>query len=65
MSQIDRKIVASGVIGQYCHEWAVMKLYDKKYDSECYDLYINKEHIASYSSVVKALAELVNQFEEA
>lgn len=64
MAQIERRIVASGIIGQYCHEWAVMQLHDVKYDTECYDLYINKEYIGSRDSIVEALSLLVEQFEE-
>jgi hypothetical protein len=64
MRQIERTIVASGIIGQYGHEWVVMKLYDRKYDSESYNLYINKEYIGDFPSVLKALAVLIDHFTE-
>lgn len=64
MFQIERKVVASGVIGQYNHEWVVQRLYDKKYDNESYTLYINEKYVDCFPSVVKALAVLVEQFEE-
>ena len=64
MARIKRTLVASGVIGQYDHEWQVMMQYDSEYGSECYDLFVNKEFIDSFSSVVNALAELVEQFAE-
>lgn len=64
MAQIERTVVASGVIGLYNHDWKVIKLYDKKYDSECYHLYIHEEYISDYTSVVEALAGLVNIFTE-
>jgi hypothetical protein len=64
MTHIERKTVASGVIGQYDHEWEVQRLYDKKNDSECYNLYINKVYICCFSSIVKALSVLVETFDE-
>ena len=45
-------------------EAKIRKQYDDEYGSECYDLFINKEFIDSFSSVVNALAELVKQFED-
>ena len=65
MARIKSTVVASGVIGRYNHEWQVMMQHDNKYGSECYDLFIDKEFIDSFSSVVKALAELIDQFDEA
>lgn len=65
MARIKRTVVASGVIGKYDHEWQVMMQYDSEYGSGCYDLFVNKEFIDSFSSVAKALTELVKQFEEA
>ena len=62
MKHITQTTVASGVIGQHNHEWTIIKLYDKKYDSESYELFINEEHIASLGSVVEALTVLVDQF---
>ena len=64
MSKITRTTAASGIIGQYNHEWSVYKLYDKNYDSECYNLYINNEYVGYYPSVVKAIAVLVENFDE-
>ena len=65
MSRIIRTTVASGVIGQYDHEWTVIRQYDPKSDSECYDLFINQEHVhVPVASVVEALAVLVEQFSE-
>lgn len=64
MARIERTMVASGIIGIFSHEWKIVKLYDIKYDSESYNLYINEEYYGDYPSVVKALATLVNQFEE-
>lgn len=64
MSRIKYETVASGIIGQYNHEWLVRRLYDPKYDSECYDLFINQENVGSYGSVVEALSDLVNDFSE-
>lgn len=64
MSKIERTVVASGIIGEYNHEWTVIRLYDKKYDSSSYNLYINKEYIGDYPSVIEALTALVDQFTE-
>ena len=64
MTQIERTVVASGVIGKYSHEWTVIRLYDRKNDSECYNLYINEEYIGHYPSVVVALDVLTDQFKE-
>lgn len=64
MKQIVRTTVASGVIGQYSHEWSVIKLHDRRYDSESYELFISEEHVASFPSVVEALAALVEEFSE-
>jgi hypothetical protein len=64
MSRIIRTTVASGVIGQYDHEWTVIRQYDPKSDSECYELFINREHIVTINSVVEALAILVEEFTE-
>ena len=64
MAQIERTVVASGIIGEYSHEWEVHRLYDKKYDSECYNLYINREYIEYFPSVVEALDALVENFRE-
>lgn len=64
MKQIKRTIVASGVIGQYSHEWTVIRLYDTKYDSESYEVFVAERHIASVSSVVEALSVIVEEFSE-
>lgn len=64
MTQIERKTVASGIIGKFNHEWAVQKLYDKKYNSECYNLYINEIYICCFSSIAEALAVLAESFIE-
>ena len=60
--QIIRTVVASGVIGQYDHEWIVVRLRDTKYESESYELFINEEHEYSAQSVAEALAVLVENF---
>lgn len=62
-ARIESTRVANGIIGKYDHEWIVVKLYDTVNSSAIYNLYINKEYIGYYPSVVEALAELVNQFE--
>ena len=62
MKQITQTTVASGVIGQFNHEWAVVMLHDQKYDSRSYELFIGEEHIVSVASVVEALAVLVGEF---
>ena len=62
MKHITQTTVASGVIGQFNTDWAVIRLYDKKSDSESYELFIQEEHIASVSSVVQALSVLVEEF---
>ena len=64
MARIEHKTVASGIIGHYDHEWEVQRLYDRKNDSECYNLYINKEYIDYFPSVVEALSVLVENFKE-
>lgn len=64
MGKIRQTVVASGIIGQYRHEWQVHELYDVERDSACYNLYINKEYVGHASSVSKALAMLVEQFDE-
>ena len=64
MAQIKRTVVASGIIGEYNHQWEVHKLYDEKYDSECYNLYINKDYVDCYPSVAKAIVVLVENFKE-
>ena len=64
MARIQRTVVASGIIGQYGHEWVIMRLYDMKNNSECYDLYINKNYYDSYPSTFEALDMLVDQFRE-
>lgn len=63
MVRIKRTVVASGVIGQCDHEWEVKMLCINKY-AKCYDLYINKEFINSFSSVAMALVALTEQFAE-
>ena len=62
MSKQKRTTVASGVIGEYSHEWAVVQVCDQKYNSETYELFIGEERIASAASVVEALAVLVDEF---
>ena len=64
MERIKRKMVANGVIGEYKHNWEIHWLYDKKTDNESYNLYINKEYVGCYPSIVKALTDLIAQFEE-
>lgn len=64
MAKIEKTVVASGIIGQYNHEWEVHRLYDKKHDSESYNLYINKEYVDCFKSVVDALDTLVYNFKE-
>lgn len=64
MAQIERTVVASGIIGQYDHKWEVHRLYDKKYDGECYNLYINEIYICCFSSIAEALGVLAETFNE-
>ena len=62
MSKITRTTVASGEIGQYGHEWSIIKQRDLKYCSETYELFIGINHIFTAESVVEALAVLVDEF---
>lgn len=62
MKQIKQTTVASGIISEYAHEWAVIKLHDTKYDSTSYELFINEGHVFSGESVVECLAVLVDEF---
>jgi len=64
MEKIRHTVVASGIIGQYRHEWEVHELCDVKSESVCYVLYINKENVGHAFSISKALAMLVEQFDE-
>lgn len=63
MANIEKSIAASGVIGKSDTEWLIMKLYDRKNDTVCYDLSIADRGIATFDTVVDALKELLNHFE--
>lgn len=64
MANIIRTTAAIGNIGQFNHDWSVVKLYDTKYHSTTYELFINGEHVSSHDSVLKALVNLVDCFYE-
>lgn len=63
MANIEKSIAASGVIGKSDTEWLIMKLYDRKNDTVCYDLSIADVGITTFDTVADALKELLNQFE--
>ena len=63
MANIEKSIAASGVIGKSDTEWLIMKLYDRKNDTVCYDLSIADVGIMTFDTVADALKELFNQFE--
>ena len=64
MKQIERTIAASGIIGKFDTGWTIIRLHDNKYNSDCYNLYINENIFNTYESVAAALKDLVKQFEE-
>lgn len=63
MVNIEKSIAASGVIGKSDTEWLIMKLYDRKNDTVCYDLSIANVGIMTFDTVADALRALLNQFE--
>lgn len=63
MTNIKKSIAASGVIGKSDTEWFIMKLYDRKNDTVCYDLSIADVGIMTFDTVADALRTLLNQFE--
>lgn len=64
MKNIIRTTAASGIIGQFGIEWEVKRLDDIKYNSTCYDLFIQHEFVKTCTSVKEALEVLIDQFSE-
>ena len=64
MKSIKRTSAASGIIGQFDTNWEIVRLYDRTYDCESFNLYIAGLYVEAFPSVVEALKELVNQFSE-
>lgn len=64
MSRVNTLIVARGVIGNFNISWYVLEQHDTKNDERCYDLHIGGEFVKSYPSVVAALRDLIDCFDE-
>ena len=73
MRRNEHKVVASGVIGQFNHEWQIVFRDGIRHHAEWYDLFVKSPSIegkemwdrfGSYNSVVEALAALVDEFSE-
>lgn len=62
MTNIEKSIAASGVIGKFDTDWVIMRVYDRKEDTVCYDLSISDRDAVTFDTVSDALKELLIQF---
>lgn len=64
MQGVDITTVASGIIGEYGHDWEVKRFYVWRNEETFYELYVHGERWTQHKSIAEALAVLVDQFSE-
>lgn len=64
MAQVKTTLVAGGVMGVMETEWHILKQYDMKYNSVCYDLRIANDLVDTYPTLIEAMEALIDIFKD-